>query len=184
MKQELKEVLAAFAASILETYDLSFIPTDLKFLDAAATAKRLGGTAVMYEYPIEVSVCRNGDSFIAFIPEEKEKYQQAKRMAEAAAILFLKMEYQSNQETFEKLKDLEKITEKIKMGERKTLYEELEFVKNELLLPRHRLRDLVETYADENQRIRIADLSRELGFPYNFIEMRLIETGMIRTQWN
>ena len=183
MKQELQEILATFAISILETYNLSFIPTDSRFLDAAAVAKRLGGTVVMYEYPIEVSVCRNRDSFIAFIPEEKEKQQQAKHMAEAVAILFLKMGYQSNQETFEKLKDLEKITVKTKTGENKTLYEELKLLKNELLLPRRQLRDLVKTYADENQYIRIADLSKELGFSYNFIEMRLMQTGMIQSQW-
>jgi len=182
MKQELKEVLAAFAASILETYDLSFIPTDPKFLDATATAKRLGGAAVIYEYSMEVSVCRNKDSFIVYMPEEKEKHQQAKRMAEAAAILFFEMGYTANTEKFEKLKEMEKVTRKT--GKDEASYEGICFLEHELMLPEYRLKDLIKKYADDKQCLRISDLSRELGFPYNFIEMRLIETGMIKSRWD
>lgn len=184
MDIKLKTLLQSFAEEVLNVFDFSLIATNQKFLQPDELIEKLGGGIEYRDFASVTEVCRCGNGFIVHVQKEKDLLKQLCSVAEALAILFLKMSYEIDDEKFHNMKNMEYQNG---MG---SDFEEIQFLAHELLIPKKTLKLLTEKHLDAENRIHmngIADdlgFSTELNFALSIIETRLLETRMIKSRWD
>lgn len=179
--QKAKKLLSDFALCILKTFNFSLIPTDENYSEPEIIAEMLGG-GIEYDIKFfDTKVCRCGQGFIIgmYNDEKMRTYQ----FAEALTILFLKMGYKTDENKFMKRKNMQ-YEDRRSCREYVIDEDHVHFLTQELILPKSRLEKCVVGHINSEGYFKINDIIKELGFPYEFVETRLLETGMIESRWN
>lgn len=191
LTNEQKEALHDFAVAILRQYNISLIPAETQFQTLEFMCDKID-FGILYDTEIaaDVSVSRQGQIAIIRIPckecnnsivnaisevEKRTKYLMD--LAYGMAILFLQMGYHGDMVHFQSFHNME--------WQYGSLYfaEELNYLRDELLIPKDVLSQYVEKHKNSDNKISTKEVAKALGLSWQYVRHRLQETNIIAREF-